>query len=55
MTVDQLLSEARQLPQDLRAELLDRLGGAMHSDASPEISGEWSQLALARLATIESD
>ena len=44
MTVDQLVSEARQLPQDLRAELLNRLGGAMHDDASPEISSEWAKI-----------
>ena len=40
MTVDQIVSEARQLPQDLRTELLDRLGGAMHGDASPEVAAE---------------
>ena len=33
MTVDQFVSEARQLPLDLRAELLDRLGAAMHGEA----------------------
>jgi hypothetical protein len=54
MTVDQLVSEARQLPQDLRAELLDRLGGAMHGDAAPEIAAEWNRLALDRLAAVES-
>ena len=54
MTVDQLFSEARQLPQDLRAELLDRLGGAMHGEASPEIAAEWNQLALDRMAAVES-
>jgi hypothetical protein len=54
MTVDQIVSEARQLPQDLRAELLDRLGGALHGDASPEVAAEWNQLALDRLAAVES-
>lgn len=54
MTVDQIVSEARQLPQDLRAELLDRLGGAMHGEASPEVTAEWNQLALQRLAAVES-
>jgi len=53
MTVDQIVSEARQLPQDLRAELLDRLGGAMRSDASPRVADEWNQLALDRLAAVE--
>lgn len=54
MTVDQIVSEARLLPQDLRAELLDRLAGAIHGDAPPEVTAEWSQLALQRLAAVES-
>lgn len=54
MTVDQIVAEARQLPQDLRAELLDRLGSSMHGEASPEIAAEWNQLALDRLAAVES-
>lgn len=54
MTVDQLVSEARQLPQDLRAELLDRLGGAMHGDDSPAVAAEWNQLALERMAAVEA-
>jgi hypothetical protein len=54
MTVDQLISEARQLPHDLRAELLDRLGDTPHGDTSPEITAEWNQLALDRLAAVES-
>jgi hypothetical protein len=54
MTVDQLVSEARLLPQDLRAELLDRLGLAMHGEASSEVEDSWNQLALSRLAAVES-
>jgi hypothetical protein len=54
MTVDQIVAEARQLPKDLRAELLDRLGGALHGDAAPEVAAEWNQLALDRLAAVES-
>lgn len=54
MTVDQLVSEARQLPRDLRAELLDRLGREMHGEASPEIEAEWNRIALDRLAAVES-
>lgn len=53
MTVDQIVAEARQLPHDLRAELLDRLGGAMHGEDSPEVAVEWNQLALQRLAAVE--
>lgn len=54
MTVDQLVSEARQLPRDLRAELLDRLGLEMHGEASPEVEAEWNRVALERLAAVES-
>lgn len=53
MTVEQLLSEARQLPRDLRAELLDRLGEAMHGEVSREVSEEWNRVALDRLAAVE--
>ena len=53
MTVDQLVSEARQLPLDLRAELLDRLGAAMHGEASREIAEEWNRVALDRLAAVD--
>jgi hypothetical protein len=53
MTVDQLVSEARLLPQDLRAELLERLGSAMHDEATPEVSEAWNQTALQRLASVE--
>ena len=29
-------------------------GGALHGDASPEVAAEWNQLALDRLAAVES-
>ncbi len=54
MTVDQIVAEARRLPQDMRAELLDRLSGAMHGDDAPEVAAEWNQLALQRMAEVES-
>jgi len=40
MTVDQLVAEARQLPREQRAELLDRLGLEMHGDNLKEIEAE---------------
>lgn len=54
MTVDQLVAEARRLPRDLRAELLDRLGLEMHGEASPEVEAEWNRVALERLSAVES-
>jgi hypothetical protein len=54
MTVDQLVAEARQLPRELRAELIDRLGLEMHGEASPEVEAEWNRIALDRLAAVES-
>jgi hypothetical protein len=53
MTVDQLFSEARQLPLQLRAELLDRLGETLHGAAPREIAEEWNRLAHERLAAVE--
>ena len=54
MTVDPLVLEARQLPRELRAELLDRLGLEMHGEASPEVEAEWNRVALERLAAVET-
>lgn len=54
MTVDQLVSEARQLPLDLRAELLDRLGESLHGEAPREIADEWNRLALERWEAVKS-
>lgn len=54
MTVDQLVSEARQLPRELRAELLDRLGMEMHGESSAEVQAEWNRVALERLEAVES-
>ena len=54
MTVDQLVAEARQLPRDLRAELLDRLGLDLHGEASAEAEAEWNRTALERLLAVDS-
>ncbi|HEY1108568.1 MAG TPA: addiction module protein [Opitutaceae bacterium] len=54
MTVDQLVSEARHLSPELRAELLDRLHLELHGDASPDVAAEWNRVALERLADVES-
>jgi len=53
MTVDQIVEEARRLPQDMRAELLDRLGEALHGDVSPDVAAEWNAIALERLEAIQ--
>ncbi len=53
VTVDQLVSEARQLPLDLRAELLDRLGEAMHGEAPREVAEAWNRVALDRLTAVD--
>ena len=47
MTVDQLVSEARQLP-------LDRLGEAMHGESPREVADEWNRLALERWESVKS-
>jgi len=54
MTIDQLVSEARRLPRELRAELLDRLSSEMHGEAAAEVEAEWNRVALDRLAAVES-
>ncbi len=54
MTVEQLVAEARQLPRDQRAELLDRLGEIVHGEVPAGVAEAWNQLALERLASLES-
>ncbi len=53
MTVDQLVSAARQLTVEQRSELLDRLGEVMHGEVPPEVADEWNRLASERLAAVE--
>ena len=54
MTVDQIVEEARQLPRQQVAELLDRLSLTLHEAIEPEIEKAWKQEIRRRLDELES-
>ena len=54
MTVDQLVAESCQLPQDVRAELIERIVLSAHGGITPKIDEAWRQETRRRVAEIQS-
>ena len=54
LTLDQIVEEAQQWPDDVVSELVDRLLVAKHGGISPEIDAAWRSEAHRRLAELES-
>jgi putative addiction module component (TIGR02574 family) len=54
MTLDQIVDETRQLPQDVRAELIERIVLSAHGGIAPHIEKAWKQETRRRIAEIES-
>ena len=54
MTLDQIVDETRQLPQDVRAELVARILLAAHGGIAPHIEEAWRLETRRRIAEIES-
>lgn len=54
MTLEQLVEESRQLPQDLRAELVERILLAAQGGIAPEVEHGWKQETRRRVADIQS-
>lgn len=54
LTLDQIVEEARQWPEDVVAELVDRIMVAKHGGLSPEIEAAWRATAHRRLSELES-
>lgn len=54
MTLDQIVAEARRLPRDQSAELIDRLLADATNAPDPEIEQAWKVETRRRLAEIES-
>lgn len=54
MTIDQLVDETRQLPQDVRAELVERILLSAHGGIAPPIEAAWQQETRRRVADIQS-
>lgn len=54
MTVDQIVEETRQLPQDVRAELVERILLAAHGGIASHIEEAWKQETRRRIAEIQT-
>jgi putative addiction module component (TIGR02574 family) len=54
MTLEQLVEESRQLPQDVRAELVERILLAAHGGIESKVEEAWKQETRRRVAEIHS-
>lgn len=54
MTVEQIVTEARQLPREKKAELFDLLLVETFAQPDPEIDAAWRAETRRRIAEIES-
>ena len=54
MTVDQLVAESRELPQDVRAELVERILLSEHGGIAPRLDEAWRLETRRRVAEIQS-
>lgn len=54
LTLDQIVEETRQWPEDTVAELVDRIILAKHGGILPEREAAWAEVASRRSAEIDS-
>ena len=54
MTLDQIVEETRKLPQDMRAELVERILLEAHGGIEPQVEESWKQETRRRVAEIQS-
>jgi hypothetical protein len=54
MTLDQILEEARQLPAEAVAELVDRILTARHGGIRADVESSWKEETRRRIGEIES-
>lgn len=54
MTLDQIVEETSQLPEDVFAELVDRMLLAHHGGIAPDVEAAWKKEIDRRIAEIES-
>ena len=54
MTVDQIVEQTRSMPQDVVAELVDRILLTMHGGQEPAAASAWSGTIQRRIAEIRS-
>lgn len=54
LTLDQIVEETRQWPEDTVAELVDRTIFAKHGGLSPKREAAWTEVAARRSAEIDN-
>lgn len=54
MTLDQIVEETCQLPQDVRTELVERILLAGHGGIAPDVEEAWKQETRRRIAEIQN-
>ena len=54
LTLDQIVEETRQWPEDTVAELVDRIIVAKHGGLSPKREAAWAEIAARRSAEIDN-
>lgn len=54
ITLDQIVEETREMPNDTVAELIDRILAARHGGMEPTVATAWRAETNRRIAEIES-
>ncbi len=54
MTVEQLVEESLHLPQNARAELVERILLGAHGGVAPDIDAAWKEESRRRIAAIQA-
>ena len=54
LTLEQIVEETRQWPEETVAELIDRITLAKHGGLAPERAAAWSEAAARRSAELDS-
>ena len=54
ITLDQIVEETRDMPEEVVAELIDRIMVARHGGVEPSVAAAWKTETDRRIADIES-
>ena len=54
ITLDQIVEETREMPEEVVAELIDRIMAARHGGVEPSVATAWKTETDRRIAEIEA-
>lgn len=54
ISLDQIVEETRELPDEVVAELIDRIMAARHGGIEPSVATAWKSVTDRRISEIES-